>query len=509
MRYILKYKDKEDFLEENPKEEIKLPIMWEYPKEECTSYYMGNVEYDSNTGEVTSYEEPVLNGSDYVYSFREDGKNDIFVITPDGEENGPYFSLRFLKFAGGASMSSDEPFIPGNLYYALGSRKSLRAGQLHLIPLTSSTQNFYEEYPDTWAEKYSGFTFSAGEYGSISAETAYEYGYSGGTGGFYPTRREEYKNLLRARNEDDDFLVYVAPTGTPVSSYTRIAKIIDLVQDNEISIPAASLEPNENGFLVTNFMMGGDVSSCGYTATKGQWFGMCSGINTGSTPIEDPGILMANTSTEPAPSFQEFYTDNETGVTEMTYYNNGNITGKRRLYYTIFYLIFYLTGDTGSTPIVTYDAANPNASDIILGLGVGEETEPQGTRIPFYALTREHYYESGSSVEYVVDAAYDGVYDLYMYIKYTGGTYNSGYELSGYAGTITVVNEGGLKKDSVTKVEPGFAHVLNPDSVYYNKLSKGSGGESSDFVIPGASTDAPGSKIPLSDSGSDDGGQSR
>jgi hypothetical protein len=302
-------------------------------------------------------------------------------------------------------------------------------------------------------------------------------------------------------------LVYVAPTGTPVSSYTRIAKIIDLVQDNEISIPAASLEPNENGFLVTNFMMGEDVSSCGYTATKGQWFGMCFPIMSQNPPIasQNPGVLRANASTEPAPSFQEFYTDNETGVTEMTYYNrNGNITGKSRQYYTI----FYLTGDTGSTPILTYDAANPNASDIILGLGVGEETEPQGTRIPFYALTREHYYESGSSEEYV-DAAYNGVYDLYMYIKYTGGTYSSGYQLSGYAGTITVVNEGGLKKDSVTKVEPGFAHVLNPDSVYYNKLSKGSGGESSDFVIPGASTDAPGSKIPLSDSGSDDGNMSR
>ena len=492
MRYILKYKDKEDFLKDNPKEEIKLPIVWEYPREECSSYYYGDVQYDSQTGEVTSYDEPVLNGSNYVYSFREDGKNDIFVITPDGEENGPYFPLRFLNFIGGTSMSSDEPFIPGNLYYRLDSEKSLGVRQLHLIPLTSSTQSFYEEYPNTWAEKYSGFTFSAGEYGPISAETAYEYGYSGGTGGFYPTRREEYKNFLRARNEDDDFLVYVAPTGTPVSSYTRIAKIIDLVQDNEISIPAASLEPNENGFLVTNFMMGEDVSSCGYTATKGQWFGMCLPIMSQNPPItsQNPGVLQANESTEPAPSFQEFYTDNETGVTEMTYYNrNGNITGKSRQYYTI----FYLTGDTGSTPILTYDAANPNASDIILG-------GKQDTRIPFYALTREHLYESGSSEEYV-DAAYDGVYDLYMYRKYTGGTYSSGYELSGYVGTITVVNEGGLKKDSVTKVEPGFAHVLTPDSVYYNDLSKSSGGESSGFVIPGASTDAPGSKIPLSGSG--------
>ena len=490
MRYILKYEDKEQFLADNPKEEIKLPIMWKYPREENMLYYAGNVQYDSQTGEVTSYEEPVLTESYYIDTYREDGKNDMFVIAPtDGAENLPYYPLQALNFIGGTSMLSDEPFIPGNLYYAF-YEKSFGLSQQHFIPITSATQSFYEEYPGQWAETYSGFTFSAGEYGSISAETAEEYGYSGGTGGFYPTRRTEYKNCLFARNEDDRFLVYVAPTGTPVSSYTRIARIINLVQDNETNIPAALLEPEENGFLVTDFMMGSGFSSCGYTATKGQWFGVCSGINTGSTPIENLDNLGENASTDLALSFQEFYTDNETGVAEMTYYNNGNITGKSRQYYTI----FYLTGDTGNivnTPIETYSVANPNASDIVLG-------EKQGTRIPFYALTREHSYESGGS-EYVEDIAYDGVYDLYMYKKHTGGTYQDGYQLSGYVGTITVVNENGLKKDSVTKIKPGFAHVLTPDSVYYNENAESSGGGSSDYVVPGASTDAPGSKIPLTD----------
>ena len=482
MRYILKYKDKEDFLEDNPKEEVKLPIMWKY-QEESVLHYEGDVQYDSQ-GEVTSYEEPVLVETVYVHEFREDGKNDIFAISPTkGAENFPYFPLQYLNFVGGKSLSSDEPFVPGNLYYTENKIGKSGIQQQHLIPITSSTKFFYEEYPDTWAEKYSGFTFSAGEYGSISADTVEEYGYSGGTGGYYPTERTEYKNLLRAWNGDDDCWVYVAPTGTPVSSYTRIARFIDLVQDNEISIPAASLEPNENGFLVTNFMMGGDVSSCGYTATKGQWFGLCSGINTGSTPSENRGILAADASTVSAISFQEFYTDNETGMTEMTYRSNGNIFRKARQYYTI----FYLTGDTGSTNVsdVTFE-------ENILG-------EKQDTRMPFYALTREHYYDSGSSTENVVDVAYDGVYDLYMYRKYTGTSSQYGYQLSGYVGTITVVNEGGLKKDSVTRVEPGFAHVLNPDSVYYNNLSKDSG-SSSDYVIPGESTDAPGSKIPFSES---------
>ena len=93
MRYILKYKDKEDFLEDNPKEEIKLPIVWEYPKEKCRTSYRGSVQYDSNTGEVTNYEEPVLVETMYAHEFREDGKNDMFTfITRDnGEETVPPF----------------------------------------------------------------------------------------------------------------------------------------------------------------------------------------------------------------------------------------------------------------------------------------------------------------------------------------------------------------------------------------------------------------------------------
>jgi hypothetical protein len=238
-------------------------------------------------------------------------------------------------------------------------------------------------------------------------------------------------------------------------------------------------------------MMGEDVSSCGYTATNGQWFGMCFPINTGSTPLITSPILGANEMTEteePQISFREFYTDNETGVTEMSYIRNWVTTGKSRQYYTI----FYLSGDTGSTPI-TEGGLDGLESEL------GERTD---TRMPFYALARGHAYYSGNSHEEIYDLAYDGVYDLYSGISLTNTSTQKGNELSGYIGTITVVRGNGLKKDSVTKAEPGFAHVLTPDSVYYNDLSKSSGGESSDFVIPGASTDAPGSKIPLSDSGS-------
>lgn len=519
MRYILTYNDKETFLEENPKKGIKTPVMWKYPVNLGEFYRDGDVQYDTTTGEVTAYtaptkaEEPPMKG--LVKCFREEGKNDILLLydmfgaAPDGLEFYSIAKYPYDLF----DLKSQTELTPGSACI-LPEVNDIYNGNYCAIeanPLTPGDEYQYENqygtFPDNpWAEKYSGITYISQDKGILSAATMDEYGYVGGEEGFYPTSKIVYGDLSEEvyGANGDQYTVFKMPTGTPVSSYTKVARILDLVNDTETRIPAVSYEPNANGFLVKNFMMGSDLSSCGYTATKDQWFGMVLEGSSGPSPVANAqrpnSNLIMGANIPPKAVFKEFYTEGETGNTAHGF-RDGTTTGANVLYYTIFYLSGNPIDQGGD---VESRSVNPK---VLGGPEVEGEVSSEENKLPVYALTRQHTYrvtkdnvesEEGPSEEttlksneVIYDEAFDGVYDLYSTIANVSG----GTALSGYIGTISIINSSVQKGELVTKVEPGFAHVRQPESVHYNGERNDSG--SGDYVIPGADVDAPGSKIDL------------
>ena len=506
MRYILKYKNKEDFLEENPKEEVQLPVIYYYPMHKMYEYFSdGSVETDKQTGEVTEYEPPIELEGQYEFLFKDlHDANDLSVWD------------RYYEITKERVTQMDPVFITDlngktrNRSFSLKSGATWPQGHACLMSdddvpmflcelLSGASSTLTQDDGNNWFCR-TAFTFYSGSCcGSISALTSEDYGYSGMPMGFYPTSVDTYGNFYGAMDENQDFvgMVFVVPSDSPVSSYTITARVINLVSNEERHFPGALLEQVDGGYQVNGFFckLGEDLSACGYTATKDQWFGVHFGFHNDSNN-EDPnsGVLESinpgdnvlgadgdGTKNNYVPDevdyvghFDEFYTNGETGMTEWTIIANYQSTFKGRQYYTV----FYRTGD----PIT-----------------------------PYFAINRIHTssHKSNDTETTTMDGVYDGYYEIYSSINNlnngSGGYTTGGTMLSGCCGAVTIINSNPGAKEHVTKIEPGFAHVLTPESVYYNNLS-GSGGGSSDFVIPGADTDAPGSNL-LESGGESEGGQ--
>lgn len=447
MKYILKYKDKEDFLEDNPKEENKLPVVWCYPEERVEeNFFRKDLESELELDKYIS-----------ILSYNESGTTDITSIVKNKK----------LFFVSGPS-GGDVLFLKSGMTIEPGQWGIDETAQGGIIPLNRSSVVFLNvnpitgHTPETIIQEHADSDYAYRTYGCSAftsdswylACTKSEKAYTADSKDIVV--EETLSHWPKFFNDFNPYAGFKMPSGTPVSSYTVFAKVIDRINGEEAHLPGALFEPVNDGFRVKQFLLlpNDDLSSCGYTATANQWFGLYvpteepgpgpkdkSGESkTGSIPSEQPGEDEQEENVSPF-VFGEFYTEGETGVAT---------SGDTSMYFTI----FYRTDESSVTP-----------SD-----GKGKTV-----RTPYFALTK-----MTSGKDFVFE--WEGYYDIYSAITYQAlygeGAYNETQNLNitgrltGLCGSITMIDTGSDNKDYVTKVEPGFAYVKDPMSVYYNKLKK-------------------------------------
>ena len=445
MKYILKYKDKEDFLEDNPKEENKLPIVWCYPEERAQEIFSrkdldGELELDSYSS---------------FLSYNESGTTDITVID---KEIALIFVSGPSDNVGALFLKSGMTIEPGQL----GVGETTQAGFslmsnvvfLNVNAITGHTPEAIIDENTSSKEAYrsygcSAFTSDSWYLAYTKSETAYT---------------ADSKNIVVEEclyhwpQISKEYAGIKMPSGTPVSSYTVFAKVIDRINGEEAHLPGVLFEPVNDGFRVKQFLLlpNVDLSSCGYTATANQWFGLY-------IPTEEPrpkgksgeSLIKEKEAQESRFVFGEFYTKGETGVAT---------SGDTSMYFTVFY-----------------------------------RTDEFSVRTPYYALAKVT-----SGKDFVFE--WEGYYDIYSAITYEERgeeVYNETQNLNitgsltGLCGSITMIDTDSDNKDYVTKVEPGFAYVKDPMSVYYNKSKKVQSNDTSNQTNDGGS----GLNLPVIDDG--------
>ena len=528
MKYILNYKNKEDFIEDNPeKEKIDLPVVW----------------YSFGDGGIETEYEMMIEARGYNFHFKESGKTDSSLMAFMQEYLD--YDTQSLGFEPLLTRPRFECIYGEGWYedYNLRQVGEFTSGQLRVnawyLNENTGDYDFVGDFPlteiGTWVNEYQAGNYTDKYYmgaytwenGTIvSAETKYEYYYNTGSENVLLYQCYGYLSLDAFEDWDwGDSIFYVAPKPMTTSAYTKFEKKTTYyepdVYDEEV-IPYVLVEPAGNNFLVKRFLMflSNDLSSCGFTVSKNDWFGMYLPPNgtakrslnktlnkmnkrvvemdtTGSTKsrtseksnivsrrekklaeiknrlnqkgaLEDKKELVLGESPFDRDFvFGKFYTEGETGMTEGVYYNNNAHTSIDEIY-RCYYMIFYAEGDDNKKP--------------------------------YYALTRYHWFSYWGSQD---DDVYEGSYELYTDIYYhdsTGSRYSGEVlDCESFVGVITTLgNESPVptKKESVTKIEPGFAYVKDPYSVYYNDF--GGSDTPPEHVIPGDDTDTPGSN-PLYD----------
>ena len=176
--------------------------------------------------------------------------------------------------------------------------------------------------------------------------------------------------------------------------------------------------PTDSGYLITHIDFV-DVSSCGFTVSDGEYFGVVAEFDVETGTISR--------------TFKKFYTEGETGT---TYYNNTDFNFTIRSSYEIFY-------------------------------EVGDETKS-----PYYFTT--YWYNSRNSINYEEGrGSANGVYK-----EIQSDTYGTQLT-SGLTNSFLYITESDFGKSKfVTKAIPGVSYVLESDRVVYN-----SGGKIDDYDI--------------------------